>query len=369
MDERQSSMEKMELTMFQNTYKNRRVLVTGHTGFKGSWLITWLKELGAEVCGYALAPHTTPNLFETINVAEGIQSVIGDIRDRALLTKTLQDFQPEIMFHLAAQPLVRLSYAQPVLTYETNVIGTLNVLEAARACGSVKAFVNVTTDKCYENKEVARGYKEDDPMGGYDMYSSSKGCVEILSSSYRRSFLQKGGYALATARAGNVIGGGDWAQDRLIPDCVRAIHKGINIEIRNPIAIRPWQHVLEPLSGYLLLGQKLLTAGKKYADGFNFGPHEDSVLTVAEVSKKVCQTYGKGNVIVGEKSPLHEAGLLMLNIEKAHKVLGWAPTYNAQEAITKTVQWYKRFYQGEPMRAFTLQQIHDYEEKILWKKN
>ena len=233
MDERQSSMEKMELTMFQNTYKNRRVLVTGHTGFKGSWLITWLKELGAEVCGYALAPHTTPNLFETINVAEGIQSVIGDIRDRALLTKTLQDFQPEIMFHLAAQPLVRLSYAQPVLTYETNVIGTLNVLEAARACGSVKAFVNVTTDKCYENKEVARGYKEDDPMGGYDMYSSSKGCVEILSSSYRRSFLQKGGYALATARAGNVIGGGDWAQDRLIPDCVRAIHKGINIEIRN----------------------------------------------------------------------------------------------------------------------------------------
>ena len=356
--------------MFQNTYQGKRVLVTGHTGFKGSWLTLWLKELGAEVCGYALAPNTTPSLFEVAHVADGIISVIGDIRDRELLNKTFQDFKPEIVFHLAAQPLVRLSYAEPVLTYETNVIGTLNVLEAARACGSVKAFVNITTDKCYENKEVARGYKEDEPMGGYDMYSSSKGCVEILSSSYRRSFLQEENtYALSTARAGNVIGGGDWAADRLIPDCVRSIEAGQQIEIRNPAATRPWQHVLEPLSGYLLLGHLLYTQGKKYAEGFNLGPKPGSVLTVAEVAQQVVKAYEKGSVYVHKRDNLHEANLLMLDITKAKEVLGWWPTYSAEQAIVETVAWYKRFYQGEPMRAFTLQQIHQYEEKITWKKN
>ena len=356
--------------MFQNTYQGKRVLVTGHTGFKGSWLTLWLKELGAEVCGYALAPNTTPSLFEAARVQDGITSVIGDVRDRALLAKTFQDFKPEIVFHLAAQPLVRLSYAEPVLTYETNVMGSLNVLEAARQTPAVKAFVNITTDKCYENKEVSRGYKEDEPMGGYDMYSSSKGCVEILSSSFRRCFLQETGYALATARAGNVIGGGDWALDRLIPDCVRSIEAGQEIEIRNPVATRPWQHVLEPLSGYLLLGHLLYTQGKKYAEGFNLGPQPDSVLTVADVAKQVVQDYGKGSVKVHKRDNLHEANLLMLDITKAQKVLGWWPTYSAQEAISETVAWYKKFYEGgHDMRAFTLQQIHEYEEKITWKKN
>ena len=371
MVQRESPLEKMGgLTMFGNTYTGRRVLVTGHTGFKGGWLVLWLKELGAEVCGYALAPNTTPHLFEAARVPDGIKSVIGDIRDRELLHKTFQDFRPEIVFHLAAQPLVRLSYAEPVLTYETNVLGTLNVLEAARGCGSVKAFVNITTDKCYENKEVARGYTEEDPMGGYDMYSSSKGFVEILSSSYRRSFLQQhGAFALATARAGNVIGGGDWALDRLIPDCVRSIEAGKEIEIRNPAATRPWQHVLEPLSGYLLLGHLLFTQGSNYAEGFNLGPRPESVLTVAEVAEQAVQAYGKGSVRVHKRDDLHEANLLMLDITKAKEVLGWWPTYTAREAIEKTVAWYKRFYQGEPMRGFTLQQIHDYEEHITWKKN
>jgi len=356
--------------MFQNTYTGKRVLVTGHTGFKGSWLTLWLKELGAEVCGYALAPNTTPSLFEAARVQDGITSVIGDVRDRALLAKTFHDFKPEIVFHLAAQPLVRLSYAEPVLTYETNVMGSLNVLEAARQTPEVKAFVNITTDKCYENKEVSRGYKEDEPMGGYDMYSSSKGCVEILSSSFRRCFLQETGYALATARAGNVIGGGDWALDRLIPDCVRSIEAGKEIEIRNPVATRPWQHVLEPLSGYLLLGHLLYTQGKKYAEGFNLGPKPDSILTVADVAKQVVADYGKGAVKVHKRDNLHEANLLMLDITKAKEVLGWWPTYTAQEAISETVAWYKKFYEGgHDMHAFTLQQIHEYEEKITWKKN
>ena len=354
--------------MWQNTYKGKKVLVTGHTGFKGSWLTLWLKELGAQVCGYALEPNTAPSLFDAAQVSNGIVNVFGDILDTEKLNKTFQDFQPEIVFHLAAQPLVRLSYAEPVLTYQTNVIGSLNVLEAARKTPSVKAFVNVTTDKCYENKEVNRGYKEDEPMGGYDMYSSSKGCVEILSSSYRRSFL-KDGYAMATARAGNVIGGGDWALDRLIPDCVRAIEAGKEIEIRNPVATRPWQHVLEPLSGYLLLGHLLYTQGSKYAEGFNLGPNEDSVLTVAEVAQLAVKEYGKGSVKVHKRDDLHEANLLMLDITKAKQVLGWLPTYTAQEAVAKTIVWYKRFYQGEPMLAFTLQQIHEYEERILWKKN
>ena len=346
-------------------YNSKKVFLTGHTGFKGSWLTLWLNSLGADVLGYSLEPNTTPSMFQELKIGDKIHSVIGNILDREKLEKTMLNFQPDIVFHLAAQPLVRLSYKEPVLTYETNVIGTLNVLEAARKCSSVKAFVNVTTDKCYENKEINRGYREEEPMGGYDMYSSSKGCVEIMSSSFRRSFLQEEGtYAMATARAGNVIGGGDWALDRLIPDCVRSINANIPIEIRNPVAVRPWQHVLEPLSGYLLLGEKLLTEGKKYADGFNFGPNEDSVLTVADVAQRAVKAYGKGEVVVGPKSPLHEAGLLMLNIEKAEKVLGWTPTLTADEAINNTIEWYKRFYNKEAMFEFTMKQIAEYERKF-----
>lgn len=352
--------------MFNNIYRGKRVFLTGHTGFKGSWLALWLTQLGAKVCGYSLEPNTKPSMFKELLIENRIEkSIIGNILDIGKLEQSMKEFQPDIVFHLAAQPLVRLSYSEPILTYQTNVIGSLNVLEAARHTPSVKAFVNITTDKCYENKEVNRGYKEDEPMGGYDMYSSSKGCVEIMSSSFRRSFLQdEGTYAMATARAGNVIGGGDWAEDRLIPDCVRYINTDEKIEIRNPIAVRPWQHVLEPLSGYLLLGQKLLEEGKKYAEGFNFGPNEDSVLKVADVAKKVCEYYGKGEVVVQKRDNLHEANLLMLNIEKAEQVLGWTPTFTADEAIKHTVEWYKHFYnQDIDMYDFTMKQIEEYTTK------
>ena len=355
--------------MFNNIYENKKVFLTGHTGFKGSWLALWLNQLGAKVCGYSLAPNTDPSMFNVLGIENKIEkSVIGDILDNITLEKAMSDFEPDIVFHLAAQPLVRLSYSEPVLTYKTNVIGTLNVLESARKCKSVKVFVNVTTDKCYENKEINRGYKEDEPMGGHDMYSSSKGCVEIMSSSYRRSFLQNDDtYAMATARAGNVIGGGDWALDRLIPDCIRAINNNEKIEIRNPIAVRPWQHVLEPLSGYLLLGEKLLEDGKIYAEGFNFGPNEDSVLKVADVAQKVIEFYGKGEVVIHKKDNLHEAGLLMLNIEKAKKVLNWSPVYTPNQAIEKTVEWYKHFYANDTdMYYFTLNQISEYTKNINW---
>ncbi len=353
--------------MYNNIYRNKKVFITGHTGFKGSWLSIWLQTLGAKVCGYSLKPNTNPSMYRELDIENKIEkSIIGNILDYETLEDSINDFQPEIIFHLAAQPIVRLSYKEPKLTYETNVIGTLNVLEAARKCKSVKAFVNVTTDKCYENKEIARGYKEDEPMGGYDMYSSSKGCVEIMSSSYRRSFLQEeDSMSMATARAGNVIGGGDWAEDRLIPDCIRYINQNKAIEIRNPIAVRPWQHVLEPLSGYLLLGQKLLETGKDYAEGFNFGPNEESVLKVSEVAQKIIENYNKGEVIVHKKDNLHEANLLMLNIEKAKTVLNWTPTYTANEAIKETVKWYKHFYAKDTdMYQYTIQQIKNYSSKM-----
>ncbi len=353
--------------MYNNIYRNKKVFITGHTGFKGSWLSIWLQTLGAKVCGYSLKPNTNPSMYQELDIKNKIEkSIIGNILDYETLEDSINDFQPEIIFHLAAQPIVRLSYKEPKLTYETNVIGTLNVLEVARKCKSIKAFVNVTTDKCYENKEIARGYKEDEPMGGYDMYSSSKGCVEIMSSSYRRSFLQEeDSMSMATARAGNVIGGGDWAEDRLIPDCIRYINQNKAIEIRNPIAVRPWQHVLEPLSGYLLLGQKLLETGKDYAEGFNFGPNEESVLKVSEVAQKIIDNYNKGEVIVHKKDNLHEANLLMLNIEKAKTVLNWTPTYTANEAIKETVEWYKHFYAKDTdMYQYTIQQIKNYSSKM-----
>ena len=347
-------------------YKNKRVFLTGHTGFKGAYLATWLTCLGANVCGYSLAPNTEPSLFNAINLQGKIEkSVIGDILDVETLSSTLKGFQPDIVFHLAAQPLVRLSYAQPLLTYQTNVIGSLNVLQAARECESVKAFVNVTTDKYYENKEIRKGYTEDDAMGGHDMYSSSKACVEILSSSFRRSFLENS-YLLATARAGNVIGGGDWALDRLIPDCVRCIENNLDIELRNPDAIRPWQHVLEPLSGYLTLGARLLEGQREFAQAFNFGPEESNALTVIEMAKKLCEIYGKGKVIVNKTESVHEAGILMLDITKAKAELGWSPVYNADKALEKTAQWYKHFYDKDvDMFEFTLSQIKEYESEMV----
>ncbi|MBO5011900.1 MAG: CDP-glucose 4,6-dehydratase [Elusimicrobiaceae bacterium] len=352
--------------MFTEFYRNKRVLITGHSGFKGTWLSLWLKNLGAQVCGYALEPHTVPSLFNELNMEKRLdRSVIGSILDVPALEKTFMDFQPQIIFHLAAQPLVRRSYLEPVLTYETNVMGTLHVLEAARKCASVKAFVNVTTDKCYENKDSGKNFEETDPFGGFDPYSSSKGCVEVLSASYRNSFLQgPESYALATARAGNVIGGGDWAEDRLVPDCIRAVMNGQEIEIRNPHAVRPWQHVLEPLGGYMLLAEKLFLHGKQYAEGFNFGPDESSVLTVEDLATKITRYLGKGTVRIHKRDNLHEAKLLMLSIKKAERVLGWRPVLTAEEAVRQTTEWYHRFYQKEPIAEFTLRQIQEYQEKL-----
>ena len=358
--------------MFNNIYSGKRVFLTGITGFKGSWLALWLRHLGAEVLGYAFEADTSPSIFEELRIYGSCRIEYGNILNTKHLEEAMREFQPDIIFHLAAQPLVRRSYSEPKLTYETNVIGTLNVLEAARKTPSVKAFVNITTDKCYENKEVERGYRENDPMGGYDMYSSSKGCVEIMSSSYRRSFLQEeGAYSMATARAGNVIGGGDWAKDRLIPDCIRAINNNEKIELRNPASIRPWQFVLEPLSGYLLLGQKLLENGKHFAEGFNFGPYEESTMKVVEVAQKVTELYGKGEVIIKDSDKnLHEAKTLVLNIDKAAQVLAWEPTYSINTAIEKTVEWYKHFYANDTdMFEFTNKQIEEYESKIKWNKN
>jgi len=353
--------------MYNNIYQNKKVFITGHTGFKGSWLSIWLKHLGANVCGYSLAPNTTPSMFKELNIADRIEkSVIGNILDDELLNVTISEFNPDIIFHLAAQPLVLFSYEEPVLTYKTNVIGTLNVLEAARKVQSVKVFVNVTTDKCYENNETTHAYTENDPMGGYDMYSSSKGCVEILSSSYRRSFLQsENSFALATARAGNVIGGGDWAKDRLIPDCIRAVADNKDIQIRNPKSTRPWQFVLEPLHGYLTLGQRLLESGKEYAQSYNFGPDYNDTRTVEQIANNVVSIMGKGKVITGENLSCHEASLLTLNSDKANKYLNWCPTYNVEKAVEETLNWYRHFYNNDTdMYNFSISQIKNFEDSI-----
>lgn len=376
MDERASPLEgmgRLMTTPFQQCYQGKTVLLTGHTGFKGGWLAVWLHQLGAKLIGFSLPPATTPSLYDALNIGAFCTSVFGDIRDAKAIQQVMEDHQPEVVFHLAAQPLVRLSYAEPVETYQTNVLGTLNVLEAACYCPSVKAIVNITTDKCYENKEVLTGYREDDPMGGYDMYSSSKGCVEVMTASFRRSFLQGGQpYALATARAGNVIGGGDWSVDRLIPDCVRAIEAGTAIEIRHPEAVRPWQHVLEPLSGYLLLGQLLLEQGDAFAEGFNFGPTEASVWTVGRVVEQVIRNYDRGEVRFHKTDALHEATLLTLNIDKAAERLQWVPRYSAEQAIEKTIAWYRAFYAPntttETLLTLTLAQLQEYEH-TLWQPN
>lgn len=348
---------------FGNIYAGKKVLVTGHAGFKGCWMVMLLNRLGAEVYGYSLKPDTSESLYDILGVKKIVaKELIADIRFRENLNAFVKDTKPDIIFHLAAQPIVRLSYFEPILTYETNVIGTLNVLEAAKACPSVRAFVNVTTDKCYENQEKNEGYREDEPMGGYDMYSSSKGCSEILTSSYRRSFLAEGKpFALGSGRAGNVIGGGDWARDRLVPDCINSIRQGKTIFIRNPQATRPWQFVLEPLAGYLRLGQKLLEEGDKYATGYNFGPEIHQGIRVCEVAQKIVEIWGSGQVEVGKDDGLHEANLLQLNIDKAEKELGVRPVYTAEEAIINTTEWYKQYYLKQvDMYNFTQKQISDF---------
>lgn len=350
------------MNSFADYYKGKRVLVTGHTGFKGSWLSIWLKELGANVIGYALDPYSDKDNFVLTNLSSEITDLRGDIRDRKKLNDVFKEFRPEIVFHLAAQPLVRLSYDQPVETYETNVMGTINVLEAVRSTEETKTCICITTDKCYENKEQIWGYREDDPMGGYDPYSSSKGACEILINSWRQSFFNPKDYtnhktAIASVRAGNVIGGGDWALDRIIPDCIRALENGDPIEIRSPRAVRPWEHVLEPLSGYLELGYKMSKDPVAYSEGWNFGPSLESIICVWDIADKVISNYGSGELVDKSNSDdLHEAKLLSLDISKARFKLGWTPTLNIDETVKMTVDWYKR-YTKEDVYKLCVEQI------------
>lgn len=325
--------------------------MTGHTGFKGSWLALWLKELGAEVGGYALLPDKAINHYDLLGLQ--MHSVEGDVKDNAKLMQFFADFRPEIVFHLAAQPLVRYSYREPVATFETNVMGTVNVLEACRQTPSVRAIVNITSDKCYENREWVWGYRENDPMGGYDPYSASKGAAEIVTAAYRRSFFNNADYGkthytlLASCRSGNVIGGGDWSDDRLIPDIVRAVEAGSTAEIRSPNATRPWQHVLDALSGYLLLGQRLLEGETLYADAWNFGPADEDTLCVGEMCALFKAEWDAARIDMSETPPkLHEAGLLKLDCSKAHTMLGWKGKWSGREAVALTAQWYREYLEN-----------------------
>jgi CDP-glucose 4,6-dehydratase len=332
--------------LFSNIYQGKRVLVTGHTGFKGSWLCAWLTSLGAEVLGFSLDPNTSPNHFELIRSDLAMESVFGDIRDLVALQKNWAAFQPEIVFHLAAQPLVRLSYEKPLETLHTNILGTANVFEACRHTPSVRAIVNITSDKCYENREWAWGYRENDPMGGYDPYSASKGCAELVTAAYRNSFFSgdSSSLLLASVRAGNVIGGGDWAKDRIVTDMMEAASRDEKLRIRNPQATRPWQHVLEPLSGYLLLGQRLLEGEKAYADAWNFGPNDDGAISVIQVVQEMQKTWNRIDyqVEANENNP-HEAGMLKLDCSKTKMRLKWKGVWNSRITFTQTAEWYKKF--------------------------
>lgn len=351
-------------------WQGKRVLLTGHTGFKGSWLSLWLQSMGVNLVGYALAPPTQPSLFDVAEVGKGMRSVIGDIRDLARLQAVLAEHGPEIVIHMAAQPLVRHSYHTPVETYATNVMGTVHLLEAVRHTAGVKVVVNITTDKCYENREWSWGYRENEPMGGFDPYSSSKGCAELVSAAYRSSFFNaehhaQHGVALATVRAGNVIGGGDWAQDRLVPDILASFEQGKPAHIRNPHAVRPWQHVLEPLRGYLTLAEQLHAQGPAFAEGWNFGPHDDDAQPVGWIVEQMVRLWGEGarwQTDTGQHP--HEATYLKLDISKARSRLNWHPALRLPAALKLTTDWAKQRLAGADMRALTLAQIHAYQALI-----
>lgn len=344
-------------------WQGKKVFVTGHTGFKGSWLALWLQSMGANVKGFALAPPTTPALFNEAKVAAGMESEIGDIRDLAAMTASMKAFNPDVLIHMAAQPLVRLSYREPVETYATNVMGTVHVLEAARQCTNLRAIVNVTTDKCYENREWEWGYRENEPMGGHDPYSNSKGCSELVTAAYRNSFFSSSDTpALASARAGNVIGGGDWAEDRLIPDILRAFEHELPVVIRNPLATRPWQHVLEPLSGYLMLAEKLYDQGDAFAQGWNFGPCDEDVLPVEWILDHMVERWGKGAAWQLDVSPQpHEAQLLKLDISKARAKLKWRPKWSLGRTLDSIVDWHEAWLAGTNVQQKTLDQIFQYQ--------
>jgi len=351
----------------QRFWKNRRVFLSGHTGFKGSWLTLWLIKMGAKVTGYALKPPTTPSLFELLKLKKDMNSVIADIRDLERVKREIKNANPDIVIHMAAQPIVRESYRIPVETHETNVMGTVNVLEAVRSCKNVRVFINVTTDKVYENRELGKSFKEGEPLGGYDPYSSSKACSEIVTAAYRSSFFNplefnNHGVAVATARAGNVIGGGDWASDRLVPDFVRAVLSDGKIEIRNPGATRPWQHVLDPLNGYLMICERLYNNGPKYAGAWNIGPDLKDCKSVGWIAERFCELWGssKSCSIQKGKHP-HEAHFLKLDNSKAKKQLGWYPKWDINEAISRVVEWTKAYEAGIDVREISERQIRDFE--------
>ncbi len=362
-------MDKMvKRSLFNDFYNGRKVLITGHTGFKGSWLSILLTWLGADVYGYSLNPPTDPSLYELANIDKIVTSTIGDIRDYKLLQKTLKKVRPEVVIHMAAQPLVRESYNNPRETYEVNVMGTVNLLDVIRQETDRKVVLNVTSDKCYENKEWLWGYRENEPMGGYDPYSNSKGCSELVTSSFRNSFFnskesKNHGVMLASARAGNVIGGGDWAEGRLIPDFIRSITRGEKLKIRSPYAVRPWQHVLEPLSGYLNLCEKLSSQGTEFAEGWNFGPDDSESKNVEWISNKICEYWGEGVCYELDKDiQLHEASYLKLDCSKAKNLLGWYPKWDLETSLKAIVYWYKEYFKNSDMRNITLSQIDQYFE-------
>lgn len=357
-------MENMGLS--SSFWSGRRVFISGHTGFKGSWLSLWLDSMGAQVFGFALPPPTTPSLFETARVEQKLRGhTLGDLSDLKALTGALKRADPEIVFHLAAQSLVRRGYAAPVETFTSNVLGTVHILEAIRGCASVRAFVNITTDKCYENREWAWGYRENDRLGGSDPYSSSKACSELVTAAYRHSFLESAGVAVATARAGNVIGGGDWASDRLLPDAFRALDANVPLEIRAPKAIRPWQHVLEPLLGYLLLAQCLHGDPEAHAGPWNFGPMEDSARTVEAVLDSLSELAPSFRWRTDDSVHVHETSTLLLDSSRTRRQLGWRPQWDLDVALEKTLAWHTAWRQGQDMTEFTLGQIQGHSE---WPK-
>lgn len=350
------------LHAFSGVYQGKTVLVTGHTGFKGSWLTLWLRMLGANVVGYALAPPTSPSMFDLSGLSRSMVHVVGDIRDYNKLSSVIQEHQPSILFHLAAQPIVLDSYKNPKETFDVNAGGTVNLLEAARQCSAIQAIVIVTTDKCYDNKQWLWGYRENDQLGGNDPYSSSKSMAELAAASYRSSFFQNGNIKLATARAGNVIGGGDFSLYRIVPDCMRALMEKRAIDVRNPLSIRPWLHVLDALSGYLQLGAKLIEEGTSFAEAWNFGPKEQHGVTVEEVVKEAIALWGEGNWIkASQENAKAEMGVLRLNWDKAANYLGWNPIYEWSEGLKETVDWYKAFHNGgTAMNELSNKQIQNY---------